>query len=193
MRLDYTLYVLAALLFLATIVSLVTPLIAEAERNLWIVITVVLGLLSIGLGYSQRPKTEAQACQPAVEIPQTTVPQQPQPITEGFHEKEAYRAEKPEAIVETPPIMPQSTTPIPAPVIAPMPVFTPTAEARTTPKLELTEVKGIGEKRAVQLEAIGISNIDDLAEASAEDIAKKLQISLKITRKWIDSAKKLAK
>jgi predicted flap endonuclease-1-like 5' DNA nuclease len=72
-------------------------------------------------------------------------------------------------------------------------VFTPTTEARTTPKLELTEVKGIGEKRAVQLEAMGISNIDDLAEASAEDIAKKLQISLKITKKWIDSAKKLAK
>jgi len=149
MRLDYTLYVLAALLFLITVVSLVTPLIAETERNLWVVTTVVLGILSVGLGYSQRPKTEAQACRPAVQIPQTTVPQT-QPAT----------------TIETPAM---------------------------TETLELTQVKGIGEKRATQLKALGINSANDLAKASAEDIAKKLQISSKITKKWIDSAKALVK
>ena len=69
MRLDYTLYIIAALFFIIAVASLAIPqLIAETERNLWIAITVVLGLLSIGLGYYQRPKTKAQACQPAVSI-----------------------------------------------------------------------------------------------------------------------------
>jgi len=149
MRLDYTLYVLAALLFLITVVSLVTPLIAETERNLWVVTTVVLGILSVGLGYSQRPKTKAQACRPVVQIPQTTVPQT-QPAT----------------TMETPAM---------------------------TETLELTRVKGIGEKRATQLKALGINSANDLGKASAEDIAKKLQISSKITKKWIDSAKALVK
>jgi predicted flap endonuclease-1-like 5' DNA nuclease len=149
MRLDYTLYVLAAFLFFITIVSLVTPLIAEAERNLWVVTTVVLGILSIGLGYYQRPKTEAQACQPAVAIPQTTMPETQLATT-----------------METPAM---------------------------TETLELTQVKGIGEKRATQLKAIGINSVNDLAKTSAEDIAEKLQISLKITKKWIDSAKTLVK
>ena len=148
MRLDYTLYILAVLLFLITVVSLVTPLIAEAERSLWVVTTVVLGILSVGLGYSQRPKTEAQACQPAVQIPQATVPQ------------------KPATTMET---------------------------SAMTEALELTQVKGIGVKRATQLKALGINNVDDLAKASAEDVAKKLQISSKITKKWIASAKKLVK
>jgi predicted flap endonuclease-1-like 5' DNA nuclease len=101
------------------------------------------------LGYSQRPKTEAQACQPAVAIPQTTMPET-QPTT----------------TMETPAM---------------------------TEAIELTQVKGIGEKRATQLKAIGINSVDDLAKASAEDIAKKLQISSKITGKWIASAKELVK
>jgi predicted flap endonuclease-1-like 5' DNA nuclease len=109
----------------------------------------VLGFLSIGLGYSQRPKTEAQACQPAVTSPEVTVPQT-----------------QPAATMETPAM---------------------------TEALGLMQVKGIGEKRATQLKAIGISSVDDLAKASAEDIAKKLQISSKITKKWIDSAKALVK
>ena len=56
MRLDYTLYVLAALLLIITVVPFVIT-IEEGARSLWVVTTVVLGLLSIGLGYSQRPKT----------------------------------------------------------------------------------------------------------------------------------------
>ncbi len=151
MRLDYALYVLAALLLIITVVPFVVTIegVESETRSLWVVTTVVLGLLSIGLGYSQRPKTAAQACQPATTGPQETVPQtQPAPTIE-----------------------------------------TPTATAA----LELMQVKGIGEKRATQLKALGINNVDDLAKASAEDIAKKLQISPKITQKWIDSAKELGK
>jgi predicted flap endonuclease-1-like 5' DNA nuclease len=152
MRLDYTLYVLAALLLIITVVPFVVTIEgieSETPRSLWVVTTVVLGLLSIGLGYSQRPKTEAQACQTAAISPEVTVPQT-----------------QPAATMETPTM---------------------------TEALELTQVKGIGEKRATQLKVIGINNVNDLAKASAEDIAKKLQISLKITKKWIDSAKALVK
>ena len=163
MRLDYTLYVLAALLFIITAVPFVAPIGVETTetKSLWVVATVVLGLLSIGLGYSQRPKTAAQACQPVVTMPTTTV--------------EAPE-EKPEAPVETVTVEKAAT-----------------AAAPVTTTIDLTQVKGIGEKRTTQLKAIGINNVDDLAKASAAAIAKKLQISSKITKKWVASAKKLVK
>jgi len=56
---------------------------------------------------------------------------------------------------------------------------------------ELTEIKGIGAKRAEQLKALGITNIEDLANSSAEDLASKLKVSQKITKRWIEDAKKL--
>ena len=59
-------------------------------------------------------------------------------------------------------------------------------------KLELTEVKGIGEKRKEQLKALGISTVERLAEASEDYLSEKLKISPKITRKWIEDAKKLS-
>ncbi len=55
----------------------------------------------------------------------------------------------------------------------------------------LTDVKGIGEKRTEQLKALGINNADNLAKASAKDLASKLKISPKFTRRWIENAKKL--
>ncbi|MBX5328744.1 MAG: hypothetical protein QHH18_05530 [Candidatus Bathyarchaeota archaeon] len=59
------------------------------------------------------------------------------------------------------------------------------------PKIELTTVKGIKEKRAAQLKALGIHTVEDLAKASANDLGAKLKISPKITEKWIASAKEL--
>ncbi len=56
----------------------------------------------------------------------------------------------------------------------------------------LTQVKGVGEKRLAQLEAIGINSVEALAEASASELAAKLKISPKITERWITSAKNLA-
>ncbi|MCK4313331.1 hypothetical protein KAW04_01065 [Candidatus Bathyarchaeota archaeon] len=55
----------------------------------------------------------------------------------------------------------------------------------------LTEVKGIGEKRAEQLKGLDINSTEKLAEASAKKLARKLKISPKITAKWIENAKKL--
>ena len=58
MRSDYPLYVLAVVFFAMTAASfiLVTE---QLQKNLWLVSTVVLGLFSAGLGYTQRPKTKA--------------------------------------------------------------------------------------------------------------------------------------
>ena len=154
MRLDYILYVLAALLLIITVVPFIVTIdgVGSDAKSLWVVSTVVLGLLSIGLGYSQRPKTAAQACQPAASIPQATM--------------EALKEETPEA---------------------------PTPASAVVATMELTQVKGVGEKRATQLKAVGINSVDDLANASAKAIAKKLKISPKIASKWIESAKELKK
>ena len=72
---------------------------------------------------------------------------------------------------------------------------TPAAEVATPVrrKLRLTRVKGIGEKRVAQLKALGINSLDELAKASADEIAKNLQISPKITRKWVAAAEELIK
>jgi predicted flap endonuclease-1-like 5' DNA nuclease len=143
MRSDYALYTVAIIFFILTgiILAYQTEL-----KELWTVTTVVLALLFIGLGYSQRPKTRAMA----IEAP--PVPTAPTAVTE----------EKTETIMKAAP----SVT-------------------------ALTEVKGIGERRAEQLKAIKITSMEDLAKASAKDLATRLKISPKITRKWIRNAKKL--
>lgn len=153
MRSDYALYIVAVIFFLITTLSF--ALATELERNLWIVTTVVLGLLFLGLGYTQRPKI--QTMPPAPQPAQPTTPA-PTPTV-----METVKEEKKEPIVE----------------IAP------------SPKMELTAVKGIKAKRSEQLKAMGINNVEELANASAEDVAEKLKISPKITGRWIEEAKKL--
>jgi len=154
MRSDYSLYAVAIIFFIITVVSFALGL-AEFERNVWVVTTAILGLLFIGLGYSQRPKPKATAIEapPPPPAPATPIPSE---VTE------AVKEEKVEIVAETAPT-----------------------------KVELTEVKGIGEKRSEQLKALGISNVEDLAKASAKDLAVKMKISPKITERWIENAKKL--
>jgi predicted flap endonuclease-1-like 5' DNA nuclease len=167
MRLDYALYVLAAVLLITTVVPFVTSMGENTtETSVWVVATVVLGLFSIGLGYTQRPKTEAQACQPIMSVPQEAVPE-----TQPAATMEAPKEEKAEAPIETAPAM----------------------AASVTATLDLTQVKGIGEKRATQLKALGITNVDELSKASAKPLAKKLKISPKTVDKWITNAKQLVK
>lgn len=165
MRLDYTLYALAVLLLIITVIPFVITIegVESDTRSLWVVTTVVLGLLSIGLGYSQRPKTEAQACQPAVTAAQETMPQT-QPA-----EMEAPKEEK--TVVPTKAAMVEN--------------------AAST--MALTQVKGIGEKRAVQLKTLGINSVEDLSNASAATVAKQLKVSPKIVDSWIANAKELVK
>ncbi len=81
----------------------------------------------------------------------------------------------------------------------PLRVETETAEQEETQPIsettlatvDLTSVKGIKEKRMNQLKALGINNIEDLANASSTDLAAKLKISPKFTEKWIENAKDL--
>jgi len=86
--------------------------------------------------------------------------------------------------------------------LPPVPPTLPVTQVTTAEKKEaiveaaptvrgLTEVRGIGEKRKEQLKSLGISSVEDLARASAKDLATRLEISPKITGRWIEDAKKL--
>jgi predicted flap endonuclease-1-like 5' DNA nuclease len=144
MRSDYALYTVAIIFFIITTVTFALEM-TEFERSVSVVTTVVLGLLFIGLGRSQRPRPEATTiAAPPAPTPPTTV------------------TEKTETVMEA-----------------------------AQPVAALIDVKGIGEKRAEQLKALGINSIEDLAKASAKDLAAKLEISPKITRRWVRNAKKL--
>jgi predicted flap endonuclease-1-like 5' DNA nuclease len=107
------------------------------------------------------------------------------------HVREAYLAEGRERYTTpTPTVI--SPTPIPAQPIVPIPVPTPSPiEQPPSPKKELLIIDGINEKIASQLEKLGINNIDDLAKASAENIAKDLKVDLSTVQKWISKSKKL--
>jgi predicted flap endonuclease-1-like 5' DNA nuclease len=168
MRLDFSLYVLGALLLIITVVPLVITIegVGPEARNLWMVATVVLGFLSIGLGYSQRPKTKAQACESAE--PLSVEPVSDTPISTEVEKSKEVTVE--EAAIDEP--------------------MTSTDLVTVD---DLTQVKGIGEKRAAQLKALGINSFTELANASAKNLAKKMKISSKTTKKWINSAKELAK
>jgi predicted flap endonuclease-1-like 5' DNA nuclease len=148
MRSDYALYTVAIIFFVLTGLVFAVPEEQIGSRPVWVVATAVLGLLFLGLGYSQRLK-------PHVKAVEVSPPAPPMPI-------EVRVEEKPVAEKVTPP-----------------------------PTVELTRVKGIKEKRAGQLRALGITNAEDLAKASAKDLAAKMKISPKIVRRWIEEAKKL--
>jgi predicted flap endonuclease-1-like 5' DNA nuclease len=159
MRSDYALYTVALIFFAITIISFVV--LSELERNLSVVATVVLGLLFVGLGYTQRPRTKAETLQ----APPSLLAVNPPPsIAETV---EAAGQQKTETSVE------------------PVPVSAEVA------KIELTAVKGVKERRAEQLKTLGIHSVEDLANASAEDLAEKLKISAKFTAQWIENAKEL--
>jgi predicted flap endonuclease-1-like 5' DNA nuclease len=167
MRSDYALYAVAVILFILTGVVAVYA----ATQQLWIVTTAVVGFVFIGLGYWQRPQQETTL--------QTTT-QKPTPImTTPIN-------------VLTPP--PPPPTPKAAEVMQETtikPEVPPVIEIRP-PSVGLLDVKGIKEKRAQQLKAIGINTVEDLAKASPQDLATKLKIAPYFTGQWIENAKKIA-
>lgn len=59
------------------------------------------------------------------------------------------------------------------------------------PSINLTKIRGIGPKRAEKLTSAGILTANDLAKATPDEVAKKANTSTKVTRKWIQRAKKL--
>jgi predicted flap endonuclease-1-like 5' DNA nuclease len=199
MRSDYLLYLLAVVFFLiaATSMALVAD---QTQKTLWVTSAVILGLVSVGLGYYQKPKPRIAPAAPPEAQPSEFI---------DPHVRESHLAESVEKHVE-PMGEPVSTTPVPMQQVTPIPVLAPvptpttlpapveraapvTVEASAPSESELMTVKGINGKRAAQLKALGIDGIDALAKASAEDLAKNLMLSPKITRMWIGSAKKLLK
>jgi predicted flap endonuclease-1-like 5' DNA nuclease len=93
---------------------------------------------------------------------------------------------RPQEIMPAPPPRP----PAPKPSAYPP---TPPPKITTTPPIEITEVKGIGPKRAEQLRALGINTAQDLAKTTATTLAAKTELSPTITRKWVRAAKRLIK
>ncbi len=91
----------------------------------------------------------------------------------------------------------ESPIPQPLAVSPPPPVIElPKQEEMKAPEApavvtQLTSVKGIKQKRAEQLKTLGINSVEDLANASATDLASKLKIASYFTEKWIQSAKEL--
>jgi predicted flap endonuclease-1-like 5' DNA nuclease len=57
----------------------------------------------------------------------------------------------------------------------------------------LTEIKGIGTKRAEELELAGVKTISDLAKRSPKHLAEKTDIPITQISKWIIEANKLTK
>jgi predicted flap endonuclease-1-like 5' DNA nuclease len=165
MRLDYALYVVAIILFILTGVVAVYA----ATQQLWVVTTAVLGFVCIGMGYWQRPHEQT--------TPQITTSKPVSTITPPA----------PVITAPPPPILTQEQVVEKAKTIdqvAPI--------AATLPSIgTLLNVKGIKEKRAQQLKAIGINTIEDLAKASPEDLASKLKIAPYFTGQWIENAKKI--
>jgi predicted flap endonuclease-1-like 5' DNA nuclease len=98
---------------------------------------------------------------------------------------------KAQTAVTVPPSIQQAPKPSPPSPSAIETVEEKIVEATVPAGIPLTEIKGIGEKRSEQLKALGINNVEELAKASAKELASKLKISPKITQKWIENAKKL--
>ena len=58
---------------------------------------------------------------------------------------------------------------------------------------DLTEIKGIGAKRALELERAGVKTISDLAKCSPQQLAEETSIPITQISNWIIEANKLTK
>ena len=59
------------------------------------------------------------------------------------------------------------------------------------PPVDLTEIKGIGSKRAEELKAAGVKTVSDLAKRSAKNLSEKTGIPLKNISEWIVQANEM--
>lgn len=57
--------------------------------------------------------------------------------------------------------------------------------------LDLTEVKGIGQKISERLKAAGFDSVKRLAESKPEEIAEKIRVSEKRASTWIENASEI--
>lgn len=184
MRSDYVLYTIAIVFFIITVVSIV-----YVTEQLYVVSTAVLGLLFASVGYYLRPKVTAAAAIPPAQ-PAAQEPAPPAPTQTAIVEAPVALVAKAETpLMEAPKI----EAPLVAETAQAAQIPAPAAPAPSTSATELTTIRGISAKRADQLKANGVNSIEDLAKASASDLAVKLEVSEKIVKMWIGSAKKLKK
>ena len=134
MRLDITLNSLEVVFFVITIASAV--LLAGTDQTLWILTSGLLGILSLSLGFIQRPRTKAQINQPSTQPTETVTPQA---------SKEEELPAQPAPVMETPAIQ-EIAVAVEQPAIPELPTNVVSSKEHA-----LTEVNGIGEKRATQL------------------------------------------
>jgi predicted flap endonuclease-1-like 5' DNA nuclease len=206
MRSDYMLYALVIVFFLITVVS------AEAlmgiVQTILILVSALLGIIPLGSGLTQKskpPQTNQTLQTPAAEeIPQTKT--SPTSKIENLPppsipmQLETSIANPPTGTTFVPmekEVTTIQTVPVTAvPALIPEQLATLVSIKQSTLTLKepaLTGVKGIGQKRANQLKTLDIKTVEDLANSSVKDLAKKLKISPKIASKWIVSAKELTK
>jgi predicted flap endonuclease-1-like 5' DNA nuclease len=207
MRLDYALYGVAVILFIIT-AGIIVSISQQNGSIIYGSLTGILGIISIGCGYFLKPVPKKMAPEP--QITQTTPiapePEQKTPVATEAPKSETLVAEqKPTEVipkVETP--IAETTnmehsiavqTPQATQMMTPEPekVVPPEECAVDTGATGLAQIKCISAKRAEQLNANGINTVEDLAKASSSELAAKLQVSEKIVKMWIGSAKKLVK
>ena len=70
-------------------------------------------------------------------------------------------------------------------------LINPVQESENTSNL--VEIKGIGLKRAKELESVGVKTISDLAECSPSDLSEKTGISIMQISNWIIESNNLTK
>ncbi|MCL2134409.1 MAG: helix-hairpin-helix domain-containing protein [Candidatus Bathyarchaeota archaeon] len=174
--------------------------------SIWIIAAIVIAILVIGVGYSQRPKTKKniktiQTTPNAITNTESSIQQTP--TTEVLVEETVSEEILGEKQTVTKPVSVEPTQTMETAEFTNETITTHTQQeemptvtiqnievpVQVEQEISLTNVKGVGEKRAIQLNALGINNAKELAQASVEDLAMNLKISPKIAAKLIEAAK----
>lgn len=186
MKSDLAMYVIAIACFILAAVTVSEFFVKEELMKYTLTVAfAALGIIFLGVGYTLRPKMEAAMAYKEVRT-ETAKIEEPQPAA-TIETQEVIATTAEEEISVSKPAEPAAESSGETAAISPTPVETPVAE----PQTGLTNVKGIGPKRAEQLQRLGIYTIYDLANADGEDLAKKTELSPKITSRWVEEAKKL--
>lgn len=221
MRLDYALYGLAVVLF--AFAAFAFAYVADLDAGIiYAVVTTIIGLFSVVGGYTLRPKvhepslmqtstprqldeTFQQTIEPVIaeaSVAEEPKPKNPRIGTSSLQGSNVENGQKVENVGINPttlsynavPVQPMQNPTVEAPISANAPEPVPSSESPSPmEKITLTQIRGINEKRAEQLKTNGITTMADLAEADPNDLAKKLNVSAKIVKMWIGSAKKITK
>jgi predicted flap endonuclease-1-like 5' DNA nuclease len=152
-------------------------------------------------------QTPAPAVETPIEEPPMTTPTVEASDPQSTPEDEKIQVEEPKVIIEEPKVEPETlvtAATIQAPEteqeqedVCPAPVQADVASAQNAASPEedtgFGQIRGISAKRAEQLKANGINNLQELAAADAEVLSEKLGVSPKIVKMWIGCAKKQVK